>query len=84
VARHCWTCNTDHDPDEACRRSASPGSDRDLFDDAPAAPQESKLGPVSTATHGGEDDCCGEGIEPGDRIRADGHGGWIHEGCEEE
>lgn len=56
----------------------------DLFDDAPAAPQESKLGPVFTATYGSEDDCCGEGIEPGDRIRADGHGGWIHEGCEDE
>ncbi len=79
----CFTCLTDHPYDEACARPAHP-IDRpgdDLFDDADDASPVSGLGPVFTATYDGEDACCGEGIEVGQRIRADGAGGWIHEGC---
>lgn len=80
-ARRCWTCGTEHDLDAACRQSpaaqarrAAGGSD-DLFDDAAPA---SRLGPVFMAEFESEDSCCGEGIVPGEDIRADGHGGWIH------
>lgn len=91
--RHCWTCNNDHDPDEACRRSvhARPANlvavmkehlpaigeavTDFLFDNAAPA---SKFGPVFMAEFESEDSCCGEGIVPGEDIRADGHGGWIH------
>jgi hypothetical protein len=46
-----------------------------LFEDA----QESfTFGPVFMAQYACDDDCCGEGIEPGEDIRADGQGGWIH------
>ena len=82
--RRCWTCNTEHDLDEPCGASmravserAAGGSVSDLFMNA-----GSKLGPVFTATYDGEDSCCGEGIEEGDSIQADGEGGWIHQGCE--
>lgn len=52
--------------------------DEDLFDDADS------LGPIFTATFESEDACCGDGIVPGEKIRADGAGGWIHAvaGCE--
>lgn len=46
--------------------------DEDLFDDADS------FGPIFTATHESEDACCGDGIVAGERIRADGSGGWIH------
>ena len=91
---HCYICNTDHDPDDACVPNrphpaedigpndlAYPVPPNDLFDDAaPASP----FGPVFTAEFESEDACCGEGILPGEDIRADGQGGWIHadDGCE--
>lgn len=49
----------------------------DLFDDV----DDQSLGPVFAATYDGDDDCCGQGIEVGESIRADGYGGWIHERC---
>lgn len=90
MSRICWTCNNEHDLDEACRAShtvrtmrsaGSPGNELadhtspDLFDNASDGP---KLGPIFVAEHESEDACCGEGIVPGEDIRADGHGGWIH------
>lgn len=61
------------------RAASAPGNVADytidLFDDAP---EGSRLGPVFAATFESEDACCGEGIEPGEDIRADGQGGWIH------
>lgn len=84
MTRRCWTCNSDHDLDEACARSMRGQSvtaaggrlSEDLF--------ESRKRPVITAGYASEDACCGEGIQPGDRIRSDGEGGWIHEECEDE
>lgn len=80
--RHCWTCNSEHDLDEACRRfpitlamKAAGAKDSDLFDNAEPA---SRFGPTFMAEFESEDSCCGEGIVPGEDIRADGHGGWIH------
>lgn len=32
---------------------------------------------------GGETSCCGQEIEPGMTIRADGSGGWEDKGCQE-
>jgi hypothetical protein len=47
----------------------------DFFDEAePRSP----MGPIFTAQYECDDSCCGEGIVPGEGIRADGHGGWIH------
>jgi hypothetical protein len=47
---------------------------------APAAVHRD-LGPWFTAAYDGDcADCCGA-IEPGDRIRADGDGGWLCEDC---
>jgi len=88
--RRCWTCNEEHDLDEPCgaspvvrevRAAGSPGNEiydattPDLFDDAT---KNSRFGPVFTAVFESDDACCGEGIEPGEDIRAGGHGGWIH------
>src|SRR6185312_8126575 len=80
MARRCWTCNSEHDLDAACpssdtarARRAAGGAD-DLFDDA----SDSKLGPIFCAEFESDDSCCGEGIVPGEDIRADGRGGWIH------
>ena len=80
MSRRCWTCNSEHDPDEACPQSMrsrgrqAAGGD-DLFADATERPA---FGPVFVAEHESDDACCGEGIVPGEDIRADGHGGWIH------
>jgi hypothetical protein len=43
-----------------------------------------KLGPAFMATFESDDACCGEGIVPGEDIRSDGEGGWIHadDSCE--
>lgn len=59
-----------------------PLSDDDLYD-APegahtAAEHPLGWGPIFTAGHHSEDACCGDGIVPGEDIRADGSGGWIH------
>lgn len=83
--RRCWTCNQEHDLDMACPSSAAARSRRaagmlddftagGLFDDAP----DSKLGSIFTAEHESAGACCDEGIVPGEDIRADGRGGWIH------
>lgn len=91
MSRQCWTCMSNHDLDEACpssytvrsMRSAGQAGNQladhttpDLFDntdeDAP------KFGPILTAQMHGPDACCDEGIVPGEDIRADGRGGWIH------
>ena len=85
MSRRCWTCNTDHDLDEACAKSmrgasvvAAGGRLADDFFDAP-----NPKPPVITAAFDSEDACCGNGIEVGDRIRSDGEGGWVHEDCED-
>lgn len=39
------------------------------------------MGPIFTAGYDSDDSCCGEGIVEGERIRADGEGGWVHEDC---
>jgi hypothetical protein len=44
---------------------------------------EVQMGPVFTATYDSEDSCCGGGIEEGNSIRADGHGGWVHADCKD-
>lgn len=83
MMRRCWTCNTDHDLDHPCRQSmmarsrvaAGGRATDDLFDDS--AP-ESPFGPIFTATFESDSACCGEAIVPGEDIRADGLGGWIH------
>lgn len=86
MSRRCWTCNTDHDLDAVCAASARgrtvTAAGGRLTDDLTET-DGPRLGPVVTASFPGEPDCCEQGIEPGDRIRADGHGGWIHEGCED-
>jgi hypothetical protein len=48
------------------------------FWDEPQGLELEELGPVFVA--GLESECasCPEPIEPGERARADGHGGWIH------
>ena len=81
MSRRCWTCNTEHDLDMPCKQSpmatarrAAAGSD-DLFDDAS---EPVRLGPVFMATYEGECTSCDEVIQPGEDIRADGAGGWIH------
>lgn len=88
MPRRCWTCNTEHDLDEACPRNATVRSVRsagqpgntladhtspDLFDDSGP-----KFGPVFTATYESECPSCDERILPGEDIRADGQGGYIH------
>lgn len=80
---HCFICNTDHDPDFPCpAKKDAPASGSDFFDDTPSG--NIKLGPVLMAQFESEDSCCGDGIMPGEDIRADGEGGWIHarEDCE--
>lgn len=49
----------------------------DFWDDAPdlTGPE---LGPIFTATYESDSSCCGDLIVPGEDIRADGCGGWIH------
>lgn len=83
-ARKCWTCGSEHDLDEACHRHWSrvnparvPTDGELLF----ATPEESRLGPVIVASYDGDDACCGNGIWNGERIRADGERGWVHEEC---
>ena len=82
--RQRWTCNTEHDLDEPCAtsmrgRTVAAAGGR-LADDLTER-DTTRLGPVLTAGYATDDTCCGEGIEAGDRIRADGEGGWIHEEC---
>lgn len=43
--------------------------------------QDPDYGPWFQAQFPGYCDGCGEPIEPGDQIRADGRGGWICEDC---
>lgn len=86
MSRQCWTCNTEHDLDRACpaslatRSSQAAGGPADLFD----VEETPRFGPVFMAQFGSDDACCGEGIVPGEDIRSDGEGGWIHasEACE--
>lgn len=90
MSRRCWTCNGEHDLDEACsmnqtvrsmRAAGSPGNTiydattPDLFDDPEDAP---RFGPVFMAGYECECESCDEGIVAGEDIRADGRGGWIH------
>ena len=51
----------------------------DLFVEPDATPPRRQgLGPVFTATYESDAACCSEPIVPGEDIRADGRGGWIH------
>lgn len=47
----------------------------DFYD---TAYEEPAVGPVFHASFESDSACCGDLIEPGDRARADGYGGWIH------
>lgn len=53
-------------------------SEADDFFDEPVNTGNINLGPVFMSQFESEDSCCGEGIVPGEDIRADGEGGWIH------
>ena len=68
-------------PGEGCVRGVvdCPAGD-DFYDDPVHVAEDDSqgFGPVFAATYEGEDSCCGEGIVPGEDIRADGDGGWIH------
>lgn len=83
MARMCWTCNTEHDLDEACqqfstaRATRAAGMRSGLF----GAPAEQY--PVITAQF---DSPCsaGDDICEGELIRADGEGGWVHIKCEDD
>lgn len=77
----CWTCNSEHDLDEACRASMTAHSARAAGGDPFMTPSEARFGPVFIASHDGNDVCCGDGIWNGERIRADGEGGFVHEEC---
>jgi hypothetical protein len=83
--RKCWTCNGEHDLDAPCQMSAmnrsriAAGGKPDLFDDVTDGPA---FGPTFTATYQSDDECCGDGIEEGQSVRADGQGGWIHASAE--
>lgn len=48
---------------------------------APAPTAGRELGPWFDATYHGDCADCGGAIEPGDRIRADGAGGWLCDTC---
>lgn len=50
----------------------------------PARSEPAGYGPWFPASYEGECDGCGGDIMPGDRIRADGQGGWLCEECGEE
>jgi hypothetical protein len=57
-------------------------TDDDLFEPASGAPpiKYGEPGPAFSAEH--RSDCSeGDEIQPGDIIRADGHGGWAHASC---
>lgn len=86
MMRRCWTCCTEHDPDDPCKQSpmaraerAAGGNSSSLFGGRDATTRY----PVIIASY---DSQCSEGddILPGDEIRADGLGGWIHIGCEQD
>lgn len=47
----------------------------------PPPPDPSQFGPWFEAAHYGVCPGCGSRIEPRDKIRADGRGGWICEDC---
>lgn len=77
--RRCWTCNTEHDLNEACKASPAARARRAVG----AKTQTSVPRPAMEARYRGE--CsAGDEIEEGDTIRPDGDGGWIHVNCEDE
>lgn len=82
TTRLCWTCNTEHDPDEACRQSAAARSARaaggdlsDLIDDA--APVFA-FGDTFMARLDGECPACDGAIRKGEDIRLWPRHGYIH------
>lgn len=48
------------------------------FYDEPETTQVDRFGPVFVATYEGDCASCADPIVPGEDIRADGRGGWIH------
>ena len=85
TARHCWTCNGEHDLDKACKQSPAArthraaGGSSGLFGGAASEPEQ----PAFEASYDGP--CsAGDDISEGELIRADGDGGWIHVDCEDE
>jgi hypothetical protein len=77
----CWVCLHDHEEDAPCAARQESAKPDDFFESAEETPA---LGPIFMATYETDDACCGQGIQPGEDIRADGRGGWIHadDGCE--
>jgi len=95
--RRCWTCQRYcRFGDDACpqnstvrsmRAAGTPGNEiydattPDLFDEPDDWPRHEHH-PVFTASRDSDDECCGDGIERGQQIRADGWGGYIHASAE--
>jgi hypothetical protein len=78
--RQCWTCNTEHDPDAACPQSSAARSAQAAGGVDPFT-SPSEVAPSTIAQYPGECADCGWEIVPGDQIRADQHGDWLHADC---
>lgn len=80
--RRCWTCNADHDIDEACKQSgqaraerAAGGTNSALFG---GVPEDGHA--ALTAKYDGRCPACDDEIHVGDSIcRVDGQ--YVHEEC---
>ena len=67
----------------ACKHELPPDQCAFCSGRDPVSPEAARKGPWFTAGYSGECDGCGDRIEEGDRIRADGMGGWVCEECGE-
>jgi hypothetical protein len=82
VNRTCWTCLTEHDPDEACApapRIVTAGGGKSVWK------MEEGFGEPFSAFYSGA--CTGECSGPirrGDLIRRAPDGSLVHDGCEDE
>lgn len=75
----CWTCNTDHDLDEACGRPAyTRTAGEHLFDDAAPDPRPDLR--AFPARYRSECPDCWEDIWPGDMIVGSDNG-YVHVEC---
>ena len=89
MARRCWTCNTDHDLDEACARSGTmrtaaatghAGFTSDLFDAVEPTPRSAPKREAFPARYRSECGECWDEIHPGDMIVGSDNG-YVHEEC---
>lgn len=74
LVRRCWTCQQEHDLDEACLNSMR------------ARSKAAASGQGVYARYHGTCEVCGRGMQAGQRIVAhpSEDGTWIHEECEED